>query len=71
MSFLSLLRRDRDVLAFGFAFTFASSLGQTFFISLFVPGPSRALGAEAPLMAVLYGVVWWCPRRRARPSMAC
>ncbi|MFN3931519.1 MAG: MFS transporter [Brevundimonas sp.] len=55
MSFLSLLRRDRDVLAFGFAFTFASSLGQTFFISLFVPSLSQAVAVGEPLMAVLYG----------------
>lgn len=55
MSFLSLLRRDRNVLAFGVAFTFASSLGQTFFISLFVPGLSEALGVGTALMAGLYG----------------
>lgn len=55
MSFLSLLRRDRDVLAFGFAFTFASSLGQTFFISLFVPSLSATLAVSASMMAVLYG----------------
>lgn len=55
MSFLSLLRRDRNVLAFGVAFTFASSLGQTFFISLFVPDLSEALGVGTALMAGLYG----------------
>lgn len=55
MSFLSLVRRNGDVLAFGFAFTFASSLGQTFFISLFVPSMSTALAIDESRMALLYG----------------
>lgn len=37
VSYLSFVLREKKILSFGFSFTFVSSFGQTFLISLFVP----------------------------------
>ena len=37
MNYLTLVRREKRILTFGLSFTFFSSFGQTFLISLFVP----------------------------------
>jgi MFS family permease len=56
LSFQSLLRREGAVIGFGFAFTFGSSLGQTFFIALFVPGIAHDLNLSLPFLAAVYAV---------------
>jgi MFS family permease len=55
MSYLRLLRKEPRALAFGFAFTFGSSPGQTFFISIFVPSIVASLSIDAEQLGYLYG----------------
>ncbi|MFN3537981.1 MAG: hypothetical protein ACK4Y4_11080, partial [Brevundimonas sp.] len=55
MSPMSLLRRGGPVILFTVAMTFASSLGQTFFVSLFLPSLTRDLALEATAVAGMYG----------------
>ncbi len=56
MTFQTLLRRDSPALGYGFAFTFGSSVGQTFFISLFIPGIALAVSLSEARLAAFYGV---------------
>ena len=49
-------RRTGAVTAFGGVFAFASSLGQTFFISLFVPFLAADLGRTETALAAVYGL---------------
>ncbi|MFN3535965.1 MAG: MFS transporter [Brevundimonas sp.] len=56
MTFRTLLRRDGPVLGYGFAFTFGSSVGQTFFISLFIPGIAVAVSMSETRLAAFYGL---------------
>lgn len=56
MSFVSLLRRDAATLGYCCAFTFGSSVGQTFFVSLFMPSVAAAVHASHSQLATLYGV---------------
>jgi MFS family permease len=55
MSYIDLIRREPRPLFYGFAFTFASSVGQTFFISLFVPSIAASLHINVGQMGYLYG----------------
>lgn len=53
---LSLLRREPRVLAFGFLYSFGSSPGQTFFISVFLPAISVSLATGMADISFLYGI---------------
>jgi MFS family permease len=55
MSYLRLLQKEPRALAFGFAFTFGSSVGQTFFISIFVPFIAASLSTNIEQLGYLYG----------------
>lgn len=55
MSYLRLVQKEHRSLAFGFAFTFGSSAGQTFFISLFIPSIANSTAIDAQQLAYLYG----------------
>lgn len=48
------LREERALLLFGFSLTFLSSVGQTFLISLFVPGFLRDFGLSEAGFGILY-----------------
>jgi MFS family permease len=50
------VRQSISRIAFAFCLTFASSAGQTFFLSLFIPNLSQASGASAGELAVAYGL---------------
>lgn len=54
MRALGLPRRSVAPIAYGFAFTLGSSVGQTFFVSLFVPALLVATGASSGELAMLY-----------------
>lgn len=56
MSYFELLRGHRGLLSFGLLTAFASSFGQTFFISLFLPGFMDAFGLNTASLGVLYSV---------------
>jgi MFS family permease len=56
MSFLALLRRDAPTLSYCCSFTFGSSVGQTFFVSLFMPSVAVAVQVSHAQLATLYGV---------------
>ncbi len=51
---ISLLRREPRALAFGFLYTFGSSPGQTFFISVFLPAISLSLATSMADISFLY-----------------
>jgi MFS family permease len=55
MSYLRLIQAEYRTLAFGFAFTFGSSAGQTFFISLFIPSIATSTALDVEQLAYLYG----------------
>ena len=55
MGYIDLIRREPRPLVYGVAFTFASSAGQTFFISLFVPFIAASLHINVEQMGYLYG----------------
>lgn len=55
MGFASLLRSDGRVIGYGFAYAFGSSVGQTFFISLFIPGIAASLATGEAVLATIYG----------------
>lgn len=55
MSFLALLRRDAATLSYCCSFTFGSSVGQTFFVSLFMPSVAAAVHVSHSQLATLYG----------------
>lgn len=54
MSFTDLLRREPRSIAFGFLYTFGSSPGQTFFISIFVPSIVASLTIGIAEFSFLY-----------------
>jgi MFS family permease len=54
MSLVALLREQPRLIAFGLLFCFGSSLGQTFFISFFVPGFMQAFGLSQTGIAGVY-----------------
>jgi MFS family permease len=56
MSYVSLLRTDARTLAYSFSFTFGSSVGQTFFVSLFMPAVVVAVQSSHARLATLYSV---------------
>jgi MFS family permease len=56
MSYIELLRGHRGLLSFGLLTAFASSFGQTFFISLFLPGFMTAFGLNTATVGLLYSV---------------
>ena len=56
MSYIELLRGHRGLLNFGLLTAFASSFGQTFFISLFLPGFMTAFGLNTATVGLLYSV---------------
>jgi MFS family permease len=56
LSFISLLRREPGLVTFGFVFTFGSSVGQTFFFSVFVPGITGSLAITPATLATLYSL---------------
>lgn len=55
MSFAALLRRDAATLGYCCSFTFGSSVGQTFFVSLFMPSVASAVHVSHAQLATLYG----------------
>jgi MFS family permease len=55
MSFIDLVQREPRSIAFGFMYTFGSSAGQTFFISIFVPSMAASFAIEAEQFGYLYG----------------
>src|SRR5690606_26187306 len=57
MHFLSLLREHPRLMGFGVLFCFGSSIGQTFFISLFVPSIAAAYAISEASIANIYAVV--------------
>lgn len=57
MSFFSLLREYPRLIGFGALFCFGSSVGQTFFISLFVPAVTADLGLAESSLANIYALV--------------
>lgn len=52
--FAALLRREPRPLAFGLLYTIAATIGQTFLISLFLPGMKTALGLGDAQVALLF-----------------
>lgn len=56
MTFSALLRRHPAALGFGFLLALASSPGQTFVISLFLPGMKSSFGIDDAEIAGLYAV---------------
>ena len=56
MSFARLLKSDPGPIGFGFLHSLASSVGQTFFISLFVPSIAVALAISEAEFASIYAV---------------
>lgn len=56
MSFADLLRREPRSIAFGFLYTFGSSPGQTFFISIFVPSILASLAIGVAEFSFLYAI---------------
>ncbi|MFN3727845.1 MAG: MFS transporter [Allosphingosinicella sp.] len=56
MSFLNLLRHEPRSIAFGFLYTFGSSPGQTFFISIFVPSIMASLAIGIAEFSALYAL---------------
>lgn len=56
MNMLDLLRREPRFIAFGFLYTFGSSAGQTFFISVFVPSIAAAMALNDAEFAGLYAL---------------
>ncbi|MFN3462512.1 MAG: MFS transporter [Terricaulis sp.] len=56
MSIATLIRREGAPIAFAFIFTFGSSVGQTFFISLHTPGIMASLHMSPSTIAAFYGV---------------
>jgi MFS family permease len=54
MSFVSLLRREPRALAFGFLYTAAATVGQTFLISLFLPGIKASLELDDAAISLLF-----------------
>ena len=54
MTLIGLLRREPRFIAFGFMYTFGSSVGQTFFISVFVPSISVALALNEAEFSFFY-----------------
>ncbi|BBK39027.1 MFS transporter [Allostella sp. ATCC 35155] len=56
MAFARLIRGEPAPLGFGFLHAFASSVGQTYFISLFVPSISAEIGASPGEFATMYAV---------------
>jgi len=56
MSFAQLLRREPGLIAFGFLFALGSSVGQTFFFSMFVPGITTSLAITPATLATLYSI---------------
>lgn len=63
MTYLAFVRKERKLLSFALSFTFFSSYGQTFFISLFVPffliafNLSNAAFGSLYSMATLFGAI--------------
>jgi len=57
MSFLSLMREHPRLIGFGTLFCFGSSVGQTFFISLFVPAITADLALADADLANIYALV--------------
>lgn len=55
--YLALLRRHPAVLAFGFLCGLSSSVGQTFFVSLFVPSVTASFDLDAAGFSSLYALV--------------
>jgi hypothetical protein len=55
MGYFDLFRREPRPLVYGFGFTFASSAGQTFFISLFIPSIAASLHVSVEQLGYLYG----------------
>lgn len=56
MSFADLLRREPRSIAFGFLYTFGSSPGQTYFISIFVPSIVGSLAIGIAEFSFLYAI---------------
>lgn len=54
MGMFELLRREPRFIAFGFMYTFGSSAGQTFFISVFVPSIAAAMALNDAEFSFIY-----------------
>lgn len=55
MDFFRLFFREPALIGFGLLFCFGSSVGQTFFVSLFVPSWSESFGLSEAVFANIYG----------------